>query len=488
MQPTVSLQGQLLAIGTWWNFGAAVEEVVLYEPGTGGWIERARLAPTPLVPAIGFGRKVQVFDDTVLVAALYDPHPNTPRGAVYVFRRSLNSWFLESKIAGPSAYEWFADDFDYDGEHLVVGAPHRGSNGAAFVYQRQGTGWGPAALLQETSLPYASGQGRAVAIDGNWLAVGAPANGSQSIPSRVLVYRRAPSGAWSLHSDLLSPEGGDRFGSQVELDGKQLVVGAYSGRQYRGRVYVYERPSASGPWSLVQELDPTFAPQNSSFGYSLSLDRNRLAVGAPEGYGHRGSTYFFVREEEWTPIARLRSASPGGAWQQFGSSLSLDGRNLVVGAIEDQLSFVFELGPQCPEVFCQAKINSLFCYPTIDSAGLASISTSQRFEIVGRDIVPDEAGVLLYGTSGRGSVPFHGGKLCVKLPFVRLSPTKNSGHSGPGLCSGVLSTDFNARIQGGADPALEPGTRVVAQWLYRDPPVDAFGDGLTEALEFVVAP
>ncbi len=486
--PTVSIQGDRMAIGSWWNGGSPFEEVTLYRSGPTGWTEEARLAPTPAAPNLGFGCKILLSGDTALVAALEDPDWTARLGAVYVFDRSGTGWHQTAKLSGSVLNGFFGVDIDFDGRFLVVGAPHVDGTGGAYVFERQGSGWSLDALLQGQNMPQGSDLGRAVAIDGEWLAIGGPAHGHHSIQSRVLMYRREPTGAWVLHADLHSPGSGDEFGAALALEGRHLVVGAPETGTKRGRVHVYGRLPGSNDWTPLQVLDPPNVPLYPGFGYSLALDRGVLAVGSPEGWGRPGTVYLHARGGSWYELARLRSATAGGPWQQFGSSLALDGSTLAIGAIDGQQVFVYDVGPQCPETFCQAKINSLFCSPTIEADGLASLTTDQRFEITGRDVVPDETGMLLYGTSGRGNLPFHGGKLCVKAPLVRVFPAKSSGHAGPGLCSGVLRTDFNAHIRSGADPALEPGARVVAQWLYRDPPVDAFGDGLTAALEFVVAP
>ena len=46
-----------------------------------------------------------------------------------------------------------------------------------------------------------------------------------------------------------------------------------------------------------------------------------------------------------------------------------------------------------------------------------------------------------------------------------------------------------ALIQGGQDPLLVPGTTVDAQWWSRDPlDPTGFGTGLSDALEFTIAP
>ncbi len=141
-----------------------------------------------------------------------------------------------------------------------------------------------------------------------------------------------------------------------------------------------------------------------------------------------------------------------------------------------------------PQAYCVGKFNSLGCFPYLTWEGEASASDPAPFRLVANDLIRDEWGFLVYGTSGRASLPFHNGTLCVKGPFTRVLPPKNSGSPGSGFCPGEIRRNFNKTIQAGADPLLTAGQLVQAQLVYRDPGVDAFGDGLTDAVEFVVCP
>ncbi len=135
--------------------------------------------------------------------------------------------------------------------------------------------------------------------------------------------------------------------------------------------------------------------------------------------------------------------------------------------------------------YCNGKFNSLFCLPFLTTSGSASATSTAPYIVTGNDILQDEFGFLLYSFTGRSNLSFHGGTLCIKAPIKRLLPPKSSGSPGTGFCPGELSTNFNKRIQSGADPSLTVGARVNAQYIYRDP-ADAFGDGLTDGVEFLI--
>ncbi len=179
-----------------------------------------------------------------------------------------------------------------------------------------------------------------------------------------------------------------------------------------------------------------------------------------------------------------------GALSRDGNQLAFTSyaNNLVGGdtnASEDV--FVRSLGAGLPVLYCEGKPSSLGCTPSLEFTGLPSASSPLPFVVEGRDFLPDESGILLYGTNGRSSLGFHGGTLCVKAPVVRLLPPKKAWNTGPAPCAGVLRRDFNARIQSGADAALTVGQTVNAQWLQRDAADPAgFGDALSDGIEFTI--
>ena len=139
--------------------------------------------------------------------------------------------------------------------------------------------------------------------------------------------------------------------------------------------------------------------------------------------------------------------------------------------------------------YCSGKTNSLGCVPFLRTAGYASATSANPFQLVSRDLIAGQIGFYLYNTHGKADLNFHGGKLCVKLPFERWLPIKKAPSKGVLPCDGELSLNFNTRIQSGADPLLSIGARVNAQLMSRDPLDPAgFGDSMTDAVVFLICP
>ena len=224
------------------------------------------------------------------------------------------------------------------------------------------------AYLKATNAAAASDFGSAVALSGDTLAVGARLEdssnllGVQSMDSgAVHVFTRDGAGLWTqeafLKASNADPE--DVFGESITLFGDTLVVGAaYEDSSTAddpsdntatdsGAVYVFER-NAFGFWSQTAYLKAPNVDANDRFGERVALDGDTLVVGAPgEGSSSRvvfndlspaaGAVYEFVRDEldVWrqTSFIKASNADPGDL---FGSSVTLDGDILAVGATSEQ--------------------------------------------------------------------------------------------------------------------------------------------------------
>ena len=130
----------------------------------------------------------------------------------------------------------------------------------------------------------------------------------------------------------------DWFGRSVSLYGDTLAVGANA-------VYVFVRSGSQ--WSQQAYLKASNTGAYNDFGSSVSLYGDTLAVGADGEASNAtgvngnqadnsapssGAVYVFARSgSQWSQQAYLK-ASNTGAYDFFGSSVSLSGDTLAVGA------------------------------------------------------------------------------------------------------------------------------------------------------------
>lgn len=207
--------------------------------------------------------------------------------------------------------------------------------------------------------------GGSVAIEGDWMVVGAP-NKYDNVANAgvVYVYKRQPDDTWAFYQRLslndftgYSSQTGAEFGDAVAISGGVMVIGApgLNGNPIdpitdAGRAFVYvfnTGCSSSFCWTPLQVLDAG-GYQNSGdrFGDAVDIDVNTIVIGAPldeaplpmpanqgaayiyQGSGSTLSLVARVTSDTTTPLA-------GSHDDDFGNSVALRGGWLVVGAPGD---------------------------------------------------------------------------------------------------------------------------------------------------------
>lgn len=244
----------------------------------------------PLASAVGvatdeadagdqFGANILTYGDLALVTP--SSHEREDHN-VFLFRRVAGAWQREAQFvqrsqmsssgglkAGALAENAVALGFPF------VSTTSSRFAGLVEVHRREGTEWVLSASLQPTEPSDGMRFGTAMAIDGDWLAIGAPgepgASNSQD-PGRVFVYRWQ-SGAYVLVQTLVPGDGAarDRFGMRLDFTGGQLLVTAAQHVALPatdpGAVYVYTLQDQA--WSLAQTLA-------TASGWGVAIDGDLL--------------------------------------------------------------------------------------------------------------------------------------------------------------------------------------------------------------------
>jgi hypothetical protein len=205
--------------------------------------------------------------------------------------------------------------------------------------------------------------GVTVAIDADTIVVGAPLvnSGTATDTGAVYVFVRDPStGVFVEQQKLTAADAAaeDNFGSAVDIDGHTIVVGApqdNSGLTVdSGAVYVFTRDPtvANNPWTQQQKLTAADAAANDLLGSSVAVEGHTLVAGAPRkdaGTANAtGAVYVFTRDPDdqvvpWTQQQKL-TAADAAAEDEFGTSVSLNGSTIAVGAPLDNRGTVFDAG------------------------------------------------------------------------------------------------------------------------------------------------
>jgi hypothetical protein len=471
----------------------------------GVWTQEAKLLASDGFAGDEFGWSVAISGDTVVVGAPKANFFNLDQGTAYVFQRTGTEWIQQKKFALVlSQDDHFGWSVAIDGDTIAVGMPNDSYGGQAnlgrvFVYVRDGQTW---TLAQQLTASNGAGFyvfGRAVSVSGDRILVGSP--GAQSGNGRGAAYAfQRQRSSWLEESILVSPTPQiDNFGYAVSISGDTAVVGAdrdpCAGFE-AGAAYVFVDQGST--WALQQKLLGRNTTDKDRFGYAVSIDQDRVLVGGPgktvQGVVGAGAAYSFSRSGGiWIQDAELYSSSP--EMNGFGASVSIESTFPAVGVPWDDdngpysgSAYIFGLLPE-PVVYCTAKPNSCGTLPAIAYTGMPSASASGPFVVSASGTKALKSGLLLYTDSGRGSLPFSGGTLCIASAPVKRSIAVTDTAGTPGHCDGTLSIDMNAFATGtlGGNPVASltiPGTQIDCQFWGRD--TLANGALLTDALEYFV--
>lgn len=298
-----------------------------------------------------FGRGVAIAGSAVVVACPREGDGGTAGGTAHVFGESKRGWRRTQRIRSttPDAHDHFACAIAADGTRIVVGRDRAeggsgstgGFFGAATVYRRVGLHFQQEADLTHPTPAAGDEFGAAVAIHGALIAVGSPRDDEGATDAGSVHLWALRDGTWMPEGELRAPDPhvADWFGSAVAVHGDWVAVGAYGADpqgEKSGAVYLFQRGESG--WSLQMKLAPRELKAGDWFGFSLSIDGNWLAVGAPRDDSaaeSSGSVRLFEhRGDEWLMSATL--LPPAGsvtAW--FGYALALDRDRLLIGAPGD---------------------------------------------------------------------------------------------------------------------------------------------------------
>ena len=318
----------------------------------GIWIQSQAISHSELVHGDQFGWAVSMDGDRLLIGArtrMNSGGHNT--GAVYFYEWSGTQWLYKQRLEDSAATT--ADDFGFsvslDGDVAVIGAPTKANSlgqgtGVVYVFRYNNT----TQMWEEEDRVEPSVESRefgySVSASGEVFVVGAPKE-SNSGPETgsAHFYRHDGNGNWNHEDEVVhtSPEGGDRFGHSVSLDGPRAVVGAPEKNDavyYKiGFAYEFDYNSASGNWDQIGGgINHSPGGEDDRFGWSVSLQGDDLVVGAytrrNSASNQAGIAFFYQRDATtWTQEVVLRESDEQHD-DMFGRAVALSGNQVFIGA------------------------------------------------------------------------------------------------------------------------------------------------------------
>ena len=280
--------------------------------------------------------------------------------------QTIHEWQESAKLtdSSPENDDLFGSATAVDGSFIVIGSSQFDTiyTGKALIYTTDNSGatW----IYKQTLIP-SDGQpndrfGKDVAICQNIIVVGASQDGSVN-PGSGAAYVFINNGTTWIQSQKLTASNGaigDSFGYSVSISRNDsnvapafiLVIGAYNHDSNSisdsGSAYVFSSTDDGNTWTLVQELDASDGFNSDFFGRAVAIDYPYIAIGAPGSNSYAcstldkidtGSVYMYCGTGGgliWTFKQKIVSLNIS-SYEYFGSSVSLSGNLMVVGAYGD---------------------------------------------------------------------------------------------------------------------------------------------------------
>lgn len=260
----------------------------------------AKLSAPGAMPGDYFGISVAIGGGRAIAGAHGADGVVDGCGAVFVFHSLLGTFQRKLQALDGQGGDWFGISVDTDAGLIVVGAERDDDNGndsgSAYIFDAA-TGAQLFKLLPDDGAPNEY-FGRAVAIGNGLVAVGAELDDDGGTDTGSVYLFDAATGIQlaKIRPGDAAPH--DHFGSEVDLDGGLLAVGAEldgDSGDSSGSVYLYDAATRA----LIIRLAPDDLGENDHFGAAVAVGRDILVGGAynANAAGNKSGTAYF-----YTPL------------------------------------------------------------------------------------------------------------------------------------------------------------------------------------------
>lgn len=354
----ISIAGNAALVGSPYGAdGQSAGLAYVFNRTSDGWNQTATLLAIGGKRGNRFGSALAVVDGIALVGASGTDGVAPLSGSAFVFERGRTVWRQVAALVNPEARErhLFGYSVALDANTAVIGAP--GVNmklwsdtsktipawsGAVYIWSKNEFGWRYQGRITPDSLnstlnsstqpgPYHLFEsfGRAVALHNDILVVSA--HNETTAPGKVYVFRRR-NNSWKQEVELQQQR--ESFGIAVAAAARTIAIAS------SGLVFVYA--DTGGSWKLDAMIEPRVAGEVSGFqhGGPVSLDGNRMVVGAVRYRKRKGAVHLFERVgSNWNQVATITgddtssdSLSGNRVGDLFGGSVSIQGDTILAGA------------------------------------------------------------------------------------------------------------------------------------------------------------
>jgi len=219
-----------------------------------------------------------------------------------------------------------------DGDYVVVGAPRHvvagAGAGAVYVYKKDGGNWNQVANLSSgvtNQGTYGDLFGISVSIHGDTIIVGS--RGVSNFSGAAYIFtRNEGTDNWSNRYEIT---GSGDFGMSVAIYNDTVLIGAYTdtnnSSESTGTAFIYERNG--NVWDFVVKfIGETIY---NAFGYNCAIYGNTAIVISNQNDTSKGAAYIYTRTG--TTWSTTPYKIPGEANYDYLSAVSVSGNTIVLG-------------------------------------------------------------------------------------------------------------------------------------------------------------
>lgn len=340
------------------------------------------LVPIDGIPGDGFGLKVAVSGDTLVIGSNHSDTGDLPRGAIYIYEWSGGLWQYKQHLDPAPGCSFMTGDLAISGDFIAAACS---LSEPVLLFRRVAGSWTHFQTITRTNAlhdAFPSG----LDLCGSFLAVGAPQATYDSKQTGSVVVYRFNGTSWLKTQELIPTDldfwNGTWIGEDVDMTSDYVVA-----KSRKNRVIVWTRDESNWSWSA--------SLYSSAWGYpdSLTVDTNgNVAASSREdvaGLG-QGAVYVWTRTgpANWQ-LANVLYPQNATPWGEFGNPVEFAGDYLVVGHPTNSNSY------RLYELAADGWMLDQILYPPLE--GGRQISGDRFTWIVGAVVVqPDAGAAFLY--------------------------------------------------------------------------------------------
>lgn len=337
---SVDVDGDYIISGANGDASYAGAAYVFHKEEEWRWDAGIKIVGSDTVASDYFGTSVSISGDYCIVGANGDA---TSRGAAYVFHRTdVNTWDSGTKLVASdgSSNDFFGSTVAINGDYCIVGAPNKNSGeGAAYVFLRTDVNtWDSGTLIEASDLSAGDNFGKGVDLKGDYCVVGSRYAEHSSIvgAGAAYVFLRTDVNTWANETKLVASDASsnDRFGRSVAIDGDWIIVGAYYTdcglMTNAGSVYFFKK-TGSNVWDTGTKVESAIPKVNGFVGMGVAICGDWATATDYSYNGDMGQVLVYHLEDDVWKMTMTRATNKS-ANSIYAVSVGVADNQLVVGA------------------------------------------------------------------------------------------------------------------------------------------------------------